>query len=201
MTINTKILSDTTNYRKIYESYYGKIPIDEDGRSYEIHHVDGNHNNNNISNLKCVSIQEHYDIHYAQGDWGACLLISRNMKISPERKSKLARQHNLKLVENGTHHLLGGASQRKHSRNIQLRKVRNGTHPWVGGTMQSKMARQRVIDGTHPLQGGDPQRKAAQKQLKLGSHPSQIVRICPHCNHTGNGGGMKRWHFNNCRAK
>jgi len=51
-------------YRTIYEQYFGKIPKDSQGRSYEIHHLDGNHENNDISNLRCVSIQEHYDIHY-----------------------------------------------------------------------------------------------------------------------------------------
>jgi len=56
---------NTTNYRKIYEQYYGPIPRDEQGRSYEIHHIDGNHSNNDPTNLKCVSIQEHYDIHYS----------------------------------------------------------------------------------------------------------------------------------------
>jgi len=50
------------NYRKVYESYYGAIPKDSNGRSYEIHHVDGNHDNNNISNLKLVTIEEHYNI-------------------------------------------------------------------------------------------------------------------------------------------
>jgi hypothetical protein len=33
-----------SNYRKIWENYYGLIPIDEKGRSYEIHHIDGNKN-------------------------------------------------------------------------------------------------------------------------------------------------------------
>ena len=41
-----------TNYRKIYEQHYGPIPKDTDGRSYEIHHIDGNHNNNDINNLR-----------------------------------------------------------------------------------------------------------------------------------------------------
>lgn len=56
----------STNYRKIYEQHYGPIPKDSDGRTYEIHHIDGDHSNNDPSNLKCVSIQEHYDIHHSQ---------------------------------------------------------------------------------------------------------------------------------------
>lgn len=54
------------NYRKIWEDNFGPIPKDENGRSYEIHHKDGNTENNDLSNLMCVSIKEHYDIHYKQ---------------------------------------------------------------------------------------------------------------------------------------
>lgn len=84
MTIYSK-----NHHRSIYESYYGSIPKDSLGRSYEIHHIDGDHSNNDLTNLKCVSIQEHYDIHYNQSDWGACLLIARRMEISPKNYKKL----------------------------------------------------------------------------------------------------------------
>ena len=40
------------DYRKLWESHNGPIPKDNEGRSYEIHHVDGNHQNNVIENLK-----------------------------------------------------------------------------------------------------------------------------------------------------
>ncbi|MBX9702315.1 MAG: HNH endonuclease, partial [Acetobacteraceae bacterium] len=69
------------NYRKIYEDHYGKIPIDSDGRKFDIHHIDGNKSNNNISNLKAISIQDHYNIHYEQRDWAACNAIAIRMKI------------------------------------------------------------------------------------------------------------------------
>ena len=54
------------NYRKLWENNYGEIPKDEKGRSYEIHHIDGNRDNNELSNLICVSIEEHYNIHLNQ---------------------------------------------------------------------------------------------------------------------------------------
>jgi len=76
----------TKIHRRIYEDYHNtRLPSD-----VEIHHIDGNHSNNHISNLKPVSIKEHFDIHYAQGDWAACLLMSHRMKLSVEEKSKLA---------------------------------------------------------------------------------------------------------------
>ena len=91
------------NYRKIYQDHFGQIPIDNLGRSYEIHHIDGNRNNNSIENLKCVSIDEHYKIHYEQGDYAACLLMSERMKILPKQKSLLSKKINEEQLKNGTH--------------------------------------------------------------------------------------------------
>lgn len=54
------------NYRKIWESVNGPIPKDERGVTYDIHHIDGNRKNNNIINLICVSVEEHYQIHLKQ---------------------------------------------------------------------------------------------------------------------------------------
>ena len=45
-----------SDYRKIYKDYYECIPTDETGRTFDIHHIDGNRNNNNINNLKAVNI-------------------------------------------------------------------------------------------------------------------------------------------------
>ena len=58
---------------KIYEDHYGPLPKDEKGRKYEIHHLDGNRENNDPSNLEAISITEHYNQHYEKGDWLACL--------------------------------------------------------------------------------------------------------------------------------
>lgn len=63
------------NYREIWEAYHGPIPVDELGRSYDIHHKDGNRNNNSLDNLQCVSIEEHYRIHLEQGDYFAAKLV------------------------------------------------------------------------------------------------------------------------------
>jgi hypothetical protein len=76
-------------YRKVWKEHYGEIPKDIDERSYEIHHVDGNKENNNIENLICVSIQKHYDIHYKQGDYGACVMIDKRMNLPSDHLSKI----------------------------------------------------------------------------------------------------------------
>jgi hypothetical protein len=54
------------NYRKIWESIYGPIPKDVQGRTFDIHHIDGNRKNNSIENLVCLSIEDHYKIHLKQ---------------------------------------------------------------------------------------------------------------------------------------
>jgi hypothetical protein len=69
------------NYRRIYKKYYGSIPKDEDGITYDIHHIDGNHANNNIENLRAVSTQEHFEIHLLQKDWSAAALLGTRLGI------------------------------------------------------------------------------------------------------------------------
>ena len=51
-------LHKNNDYRKVYESHYGKIP-----KGHHIHHIDGNPLNNEISNLKCVTSEEHVKLH------------------------------------------------------------------------------------------------------------------------------------------
>lgn len=95
-------------YRKIYEEYYGPIPKESNGRTYEIHHIDGDASNNDPSNLTALTLQEHYDLHYSQGDYQACRLMAiQRMNKSPEEISELSRLAQLKLLEEGRHHFIG----------------------------------------------------------------------------------------------
>lgn len=80
------------NYRKIWEDANGPIPKDELGRSYEIHHIDGNRKNNDLSNLMCVSIQEHYDIHKNQKDYIAAFIIAQRLHLSKDEMDTLTKQ-------------------------------------------------------------------------------------------------------------
>jgi hypothetical protein len=146
--------------RKVWIKHYGPIPKDENGRTYEIHHIDGDKTNNNIKNLMCVSIQEHYDIHLRQSDWNACLLIARRMKLSPELISELASTAANKRVADGTHHLLRNNNK----------ALADGTHHLLGGEIQRKNANKRVADGSHNLLGGKIQRKTNTKRVVNGTH-------------------------------
>ena len=75
---------ETKKHRKIFVKSYGPIP-----EGYDIHHIDGNHDNNDPINLKAVSLQEHFDIHYSQGDYAAANRIAQRMGMSKEERSKL----------------------------------------------------------------------------------------------------------------
>lgn len=151
------------NYRKIYEQYHGKIPKDSNGRSYQIHHIDGNRNNNDISNLQCVSIQEHYDIHYKQQDWGACYLIGRKMKMSVEELSELARKQQHDRIKKGMHNLLG-------KNNPVYERLTNGTHNFLGGEISRKSNTERINNGTHNFLGKN---NPSHERLKNGTHNFQ----------------------------
>lgn len=185
-----------TVYRKIYEQNYGAIPKDHNGRTYEIHHIDGNHSNNLPENLKAVTIQEHFDIHESQRDWGACLKIAKRMQLSPAKLSELATKNNLKRVEEGTNPF----QTRPDGSNIASDKVANGTHHFLGGKIQGETSRRRVENGTHNLSGGEIQRKTA----KLGhnvfqtNNPNSTKIKCPYCPMIGGEANMKRYHFENC---
>jgi hypothetical protein len=201
------------NYRKIYKQYHGPIPKESNGRSYEIHHKDGDHTNNSPDNLLALTLQEHYDIHYAQGDYGACyMMASQRMNRSPDEISHISSLQQRARVADGTHHLLGGTIQRrlvaegKHhllsgeiQRKSSLKRAAEGTlpgqgpkNPFWGGEIQRKL----VADGKHPLQG--PTHNL--NRIKNGNHPSQIKKTCPHCGKTTSTNTYAQWHGDNCKV-
>lgn len=187
-----------TIYRRIWEQHNNqKIPKDNQGRSYEIHHIDGNHDNNHPSNLQLVTIEEHYKIHYNQGDWYACLMMSKRMKMSPEEISELATKNVQKQLSDGTHPFLGGEIQKI----TNAKRISEGTHNFLDSEFKRKQAAIQLSNGTHPLQNSNLKRKYSAIQLANGTHVSQKKMICPHCNHEGRGGGMKRWHFEKCSSR
>ena len=151
-----------TSYHRIWIEHNGPIPKDEQGRSMEIHHIDGDKTNNDISNLQLVTIQEHYEIHLNQKDWGACHMIAVRMNKSPEEISHFARLGQLRLIEQGVHHLCGP--------DFNLKRVANGTHHWLDGTKSSETQRKLVESGNHRFVKSDWQRQNQLKLVENGKH-------------------------------
>ena len=208
------IYCGTVYHRKIYENHFGPIPKDDDGRTYEIHHKDGNNENNDFKNLQCVSINEHYNIHYSQGDWNACLRMSFRMRISVEEKSELGRKHALQQIADGKNVFVGGELQRKVQRKLvsegkhpfqdpvwksktQRKRVTAGTHNWMIRSDGTSLSSDRVKDGSHNFLGG----KATLDQIKNGKHASQIKKICEYCDKTLDSANFGRSHGEKCKAK
>lgn len=78
-------------HQRIWTEHYGPIPREQCGRSYEIHHKDGNHGNNDLANLQCVTIHEHFEIHLQQGDTQAAAAILRRLKRGGQDVSDISR--------------------------------------------------------------------------------------------------------------
>jgi hypothetical protein len=159
----------TINYRKIYAQNYGPIGKDSEGRSLEVHHIDGNHTNNDLSNLTLVTIKEHYDIHYAQKDYVACFLMAKRMNLSPEELSALAK---------------------KNTQVLNQKRLLDGTHNFLDSKSASQWNQARVEKGTHILLGGAVQ----QKSIANGTHGSKIMVSCLECKKTVNIGVYARLH-------
>lgn len=203
------------HYRKIWEEVNGPIPTDIDGRSYEIHHIDGNHSNNAIENLQLVTIQEHYDIHFSQGDYGACLAIIMRMdvpvKLAKQLQSDLSKKVARKRIEEGTHNFSSELSKQ-----VQKERIKNGTHNFQGesGRLNAIQRNKKLVEsGKHPWAGElgrEHNKKVAAERLRNGTHPflgnanpnKNMPKVtCPHCEKIGGRNQMKRYHFDNCKNK
>lgn len=204
------IYCGTHKYRKIYEHHHGVIPKDENGRTYEIHHIDGDATNNDPSNLKAVSVMEHYNIHYSQGDYAACLAISGRLQTTPEEKSNLASKATRKRMEEGTFHFnsenakkwsqeqaergtryWGSQKQAERLRAFNKQLVEKGVHPLQG---PSNPVHQKVANGSHHFLGPS----SNLKRMQLGTHSSQIKKTCPHCSTVMDSINYAKHHGDNC---
>lgn len=96
-------------------------------------------------------------------------------------------------VKEGTHNFQDKEWASKRSQRI----LSEGKHPFQRKDYQKKIQDELVAKNKHHLLGGEYQKR----QLESGQHPSQVIRTCPHCGKTGKGGGMKQWHFDNCKDK
>lgn len=167
------------DYRKLYESVFGEIPKDSQNRSYEIHHIDGNHNNNSIENLMCISIEDHYSVHYSQGDFNAANLIATRFNM--EYVSGYKRPHSEETKAKLRKPKLNKENYKKHKTEAHRQSIRLARV----GTKRS--------DST----------KLKMSIAKLGKTPSQnlVQTMCPFCKKKGQQISMRRWHFNNCKKK
>jgi hypothetical protein len=168
------------DYRKIYVEHHGPIPIDDDGRSFDVHHLDGDPTNNDPANLIALSVNDHYELHLSQQDWHACLLIASRLHMSPEEKSNLSKQAAQKRVDNGVHHFLDPKWQKAATQKaiasgrhnfiggeVQRKRIARNDHPFVG---DNNISKRRIDDGTHHFLGGKIQSTINSQRVANGTH-------------------------------
>ena len=126
------------------------------------------------------------------------------MKVSQQQLSLLSSLSNKKRIAAGTHNLTGGEAIRKrivdgtyHLTTVTRQRVLNGTHNLLGGDTQRKSHRKRIENGTHHFLGS----AINKTRLDNGTHHCLKVNICPHCNKSGKGPTMFRFHFDKCKEK
>ena len=119
------------SYRKIWETYNNKkIP-----EGYEIHHIDGNKNNNNLNNLKCITIEEHLEIHRKQKDYGAVQSILMRMSLDDDKRQEIrdcASKHQKKLIKEGRHNFPTGKERAELSKKTIRKRLESGYGAFLG---------------------------------------------------------------------
>jgi len=182
-------------HRRLWHNHHGEIPVDENGISYEVHHINGDYNDNRIENLKCVSIEEHFNIHYDQGDSYACAAILRRMEHNLESFEE--KQKRLSLY--GEKHPMFGkthseSSREKISRNHADVSAQNNP---MYGRSHTEESIKRMSEAKKGHGAGIP--KSPETRQKMSESVKMLT--CPHCGKSARGNSMKRWHFDNCKLK
>lgn len=203
-----------TTYRDIWKTHNGTIPKDSDGVSYEIHHIDGNHQNNEISNLKCVSIEEHFTIHLEQGDLSAALRILTKINVLKKNldlgvtPSSLAQY----MMANGLGVWSSEAKQKAletkrrtkkgYCHNLELQSKGGKLGGKVGQPKSMEVQKEKGVGFYSSERQRELSKRAAGKGGKAQKGKNKPKVICPHCGKTGGGQAlMNRWHFDNCKLK
>lgn len=131
------------NYRAIWEKHFGKIPKDENGQTYEIHHIDRNRNNNSIDNLMCVSKDEHIKIHFEAKEYAAAYAILKRKK-GVSKKDYTGWKHSDETKNKISSSLLGS----KNPMYGKKRHDRKGKGYWTGKKQPDEMIEKRRIKNT-----------------------------------------------------
>jgi hypothetical protein len=167
----SKETKENKKYRKMWADAFGPIPKDFQGRSYEIHHINGNHSDNRLDNFKLVTIDEHYAIHYAQGDFGACKMISLRMRLSPSEISQIQSDLSKRMWECDIHRENVSRKLREYANTPEGLSARSraGKKGYANQSKEAKLARASK-GGTKSVENGAlkaAQLKSVRKVMSL----------------------------------
>ncbi len=209
---------NNVTHRKIWEVANNK-KLD---KGMHIHHIDGNPLNNDPLNLKAVTPKEHYDLHLEQGDYYACILLSKVANISQQELSQIQHQHGVKCRDKklGIHN--ENFDIKLHIENI-WKHYKPGRKPVTNGFVVFKLKEdsdvKKFLEDNPGWRKGVPDlykkglklskrrltseesKQIGKTRIMNGTHNFLTISKCPHCNKEGKGPMMKRWHFDNCKTK
>ena len=182
-------------HRKVWHDHYGDIPLDENGVTFEIHHINSDHNDNRIDNLLCLSIEDHYQLHYEQGDYYACASLLKRIKHNVD----VFEGKQSDLIYAKENHPMYGKNHSEEARSKISKNhsnVKGDNNPMFGRSHSEESIR-KMKEGKKGQGLGIP--KSEETKLRM----SQAVKhkTCPHCGKTAKGNSMFRWHFDNCKQK
>ena len=203
-----------TTYRDIWKRSFGEIPKDTDGVSYEIHHIDGNRSNNCLSNLKCVSIEEHFNIHLSQGDLSAAMRIltkinklksNLDLGVTPSSLAQFMMNNKLGVWSDESKQKALETKRRTgkgfcHNSELQSKAGKIGGK--IGGAKSQATLKDLEMNFYSKCFQSEMGKKGGAIAGKLQKGREKPKVICPHCGKTGGGQAlMNRWHFDNCKLK
>ena len=119
---------------------------------------------------------------------------------SKDARSKMSRAIQLERLKDGTHHFLDKHFQSENGKKGYARSIKNGRHHSLQSSFR-EIASKRIKDGTHNFLDGASQKRNVMRGIENGTHSSCKEHTCPHCGKIGKGGGMKKWHFDNCKDR
>lgn len=207
-----------TPHRRVFEKFHGR----KIRPGYHIHHIDGDHTNNDPSNLIEVTTYEHYLIHKEQGDWAACMLLADASMISPDELAEIQHMHGKSCADRGVGIHSDEFDHSSRSR-MMWEQSPPGRKPVTNGVRVLKLKTDGEVDNFLERNPGwrrgipenmkrglrqstrritsDESKELSKKRLAEGNHNFTQQHTCPHCGMVGKGPMMKRWHFDKCKTK
>lgn len=208
-------------YRAMWVRENGPIPIDDLGRPYDIHHIDGNKDNNCIANLQAVSIQDHYTIHYSQGDYGSCWAISLRLDMPVNEREELLKKaaakrvgarrpdiigdknpmRNPEVVKKIRHLLTGKKRSDKQKENCKTAALKQRENK-IECEYCSKLSSSSNYIRWHGKNcSHNPQGSAVNRKTNFNSNNPSLTKImCEFCGIMAGKGNYAKWHGKNCRS-